>query len=74
MGKVIAAINMTLDGFCNHTAVIADEETHEHYNDLLRNADVLIYGRTTYQLMESHWPLVVEKPTGIKATDDFFPY
>ena len=71
MRKLIAAMNMTLDGFCDHTAMIADEEIHEHYNDLLRNAGTLIYGRITYQLMESHWPTVVKNPTGNKPMDDF---
>ena len=71
MRKLIAAINMTLDGFCNHTAMIADEEIHEHYNELLRSADILIYGRITYQLMESYWPGVVKNPTGNKPMDDF---
>jgi dihydrofolate reductase len=71
MRKLIAAINMTLDGFCDHTAGIADEEIHRHYNDLLRNADTLIYGRITYQLMESYWPTVVKKPTGNKPMDEF---
>lgn len=71
MRKLIAAINMTLDGFCDHTAMIADEETHEHYNDLLRNAGILIYGRTTYQLMENYWPSVVKNPTGNQPMDDF---
>jgi dihydrofolate reductase len=71
MRKLIAAINMTLDGFCDHTAMIADDEIHQHYNDLLSNADTLIYGRTTYQLMESYWPSIVKNPTGNKPTDDF---
>lgn len=71
MRKLIAAINMTLDGFCDHQALIADDEIHEHYNDLLRNADTLIYGRVTYQLMESYWPQVVKNPTGQKPIDDF---
>ena len=62
---------MTLDGFCNHTAMIADEEIHQHYNELLSNADTLIYGRITYQLMESYWPTVVKKPTGNKPMDEF---
>ena len=62
---------MTLDGFCNHEAMIADEEIHEHYNDMLRNAGTLIYGRITYQLMESYWPTVVKNPTGNKPMDDF---
>ncbi len=71
MRKLIAAMNMTLDGFCDHTAMIADEEIHEHYNDLLRNTGTLIYGRITYQLMESYWPTVVKNPTGNKPMDDF---
>ena len=61
---------MTLDGFCDHTAMIADEEIHEHYTELLTNADAVIYGRITYQLME-YWRSVVENPTGDKSMDDF---
>src|SRR5579862_9448826 len=71
MRKIIAAMNMTLDGFCNHTAMIADEEIHQHYAELINNAGTLLYGRTTYQLMESYWPSVVKYPTGVKSTDDF---
>src|SRR3954468_8435602 len=71
MRKLIAAINMRLDGFCDHTAMIADDEIHQHYNKLLSNTDTLIYGRVTYQLMESYWPTVVKNPTGNKPTDEF---
>ena len=71
MRKLIAAINMTLDGYCDHTAMTADEEVHEHYNELLRNADTLIYGRITYQLMESYWPSLVKNPSGDKPMDEF---
>jgi dihydrofolate reductase len=71
MRKLIAAINMTLDGFCDHTAVIADEELHQHYSELLSNAGVIIWGRITYQLMESSWPVIVKKPTGNKSIDEF---
>ncbi len=71
MRKVIAAINMTLDGFCDHDAIIADEEIHQHFSDLLRSADTLLYGRITYQLMESYWPSLVKNPSGVKSLDDF---
>ena len=70
MRKLIAGMNMTLDGFCDHTAMIADEEIHQHYSDLLRSGDTVIYGRITYQLME-YWKSVVENPTGNKAMDEF---
>jgi dihydrofolate reductase len=71
MRKIIAAINMTLDGFCDHTAMIADNKIHEHYNELLRSADTILWGRITYQLMESYWPALVKNPSGNKPMDDF---
>ncbi|MGE5107340.1 MAG: dihydrofolate reductase family protein [Sphingobacteriales bacterium] len=70
MRKLIAAMNMTLDGFCDHTAMIADEEIHQHYSELLRSAGTVLYGRITYQLME-YWPTVVKNPTGNKSMDEF---
>ena len=71
MRKLIAGINVTLDGFCDHTVTVADEELHQHYNELLARSETLVYGRTTYQLMETYWPAVVENPTGNQATDEF---
>lgn len=70
MTKVIAAINMTLDGSYDHTAGIADDEIHQHYADLLSNADTILYGRTTYQLME-YWRTVLENPSDEKSMNDF---
>jgi dihydrofolate reductase len=70
MRKLIAAISMTLDGFCDHTAIIPDDEIHYHYADLLSNAGTILYGRITYQLME-FWRTVLENPTGNKSMDDF---
>ncbi|MBT1698158.1 dihydrofolate reductase family protein [Fulvivirgaceae bacterium PWU4] len=68
--KVIAAMNMTLDGFCDHTYGNATPELHQHYADMLRGAGAALYGRTTYQLME-FWPTVLKNPTGNKEMDDF---
>jgi dihydrofolate reductase len=68
--KLIAAINMTLDGFFDHTALIADDEIHQHYTDLLNSGGTVLYGRITYQLME-YWRTVLENPTGNKSTDEF---
>lgn len=70
MRKVIAAINMTLDGFCDHTAIDPDEEIHRHYASLLSNAGIILYGRITYQLME-FWRGLVENPSGDKSMDEF---
>ena len=63
-------MNMTLDGYCDHTAGIADEEIHDHYTELLRSGDAIIYGRVTYQLME-YWKPFAEKPTGERSMDEF---
>ena len=70
MRKVIAAKNMTLDGFCDHTAGIPDDELHQHYTELLNSAGTILYGRITYQLME-YWVPIVENPTGNKSMDEF---
>ena len=64
-------MNVTFDGYCDHTAGIANPELHQHYTDLLNNAGAILYGRTTYQLMEDYWPTVIKNPTGDKTMDDF---
>lgn len=61
---------MTLDGFCDHTAGIPDEEIHQHYADLLSDADAILYGRVTYQLMQ-FWQTLIKNPSGEKSMDDF---
>jgi|SRR5215217_9501937 len=70
MRRLVAAINMTLDGFFDHTTIRPDQQIHQHYADLLRSGDTILYGRITYQLME-YWPKVLKNPSGNKATDDF---
>lgn len=70
MRKVIAAINMTIDGNCDHTAGLPDEEIHQHYSDLLESAGVILYGRTTYQLMQ-YWQTLIKNPSGEKTADNF---
>lgn len=70
MRKVIAAFNMTLDGFCDHTAGLPDEEIHQHYTELLSQGDAILYGRITYQLME-FWRTFLENPSEEKSMNDF---
>lgn len=70
MRKLIAAINMTIDGFCDHTAGIPDEEIHQHYAELLGQGGAILYGRTTYQLME-YWRTLLENPSEEKSMNDF---
>lgn len=70
MRKLIAALNMTLDGVFDHTAGLPDEEIHQHYTELLGQGDAILYGRITYQLME-FWRTVLENPSEEKSMNDF---
>ena len=49
------SINVTLDGCCDHRAGIADEDLHRHAVENLKWADALLFGRVTYDMMESAW-------------------
>lgn len=61
---------MTIDGVFDHTAGLPDEEIHQHYTDLLDGADIIFYGRKTYQLMQ-YWQALLINPSGEKTADDF---
>lgn len=56
MRKLIFSMNVSLDGYADHTVAIADDELHEFANDLMDTVDILLFGRVTYELMESYWP------------------
>ena len=72
MRNVIFAINMSLDGCCDHTKLSSNDEIHEHYTDLLREVDLLVFGRKTYQLMVPYWPDVAKNHSGeTKAMNEF---
>src|SRR5215467_3922811 len=71
MRNVIFAINITLDGCCDHTKMIADEEVHEYFTHLLQDVDLLVFGRKTYQLMVPFWPDVAKSHSQTKAENDF---
>src|ERR1700691_4079723 len=71
MRKLIYAINITLDGCCDHTKQMVDEEALEHHVLLLRDADLLVFGRKTYQLMVPYWPDVAKNPSETKADIEF---
>src|SRR3954447_592484 len=49
------SVNVTLDGCCDHRAMVADEELHRHAIDNLLRADALLFGRVTYEMMEAAW-------------------
>ena len=49
------SINVTLDGCCDHRVMIADEEIHRHAARNIGEADALLFGRVTYEMMEAGW-------------------
>lgn len=61
---------MTLDGYCDHTAVTPGADIHQHYTDLMRDAGILLYGRKTFELMK-FWQEVLENPLEEPAMNDF---
>src|SRR5580700_11686827 len=71
MRNVIFAINITLDGCCDHTKFNPDEETHEYFTQLTRDVDLLIFGRKTYQLMVPYWPDIAKSQSETKADIEF---
>ena len=71
MRNVIFAINITLDGCCDHTKMIADEQTHEYFTHLIRDVDLLVFGRKTYQLMVPYWPDIAKNHSQTKAENEF---
>ena len=71
MRNLIYAINITIDGCCDHTKVNASDELHEYFTHLMREVDLLVFGRKTYQLMVPFWPEVAKNQSKTKATNEF---
>ena len=71
MRNLIFAINITLDGCCDHTKQSVDEETLEYFTHLTREADLQVFGRKTYQLMIPYWPEVLKNQSETKADIEF---
>ena len=70
MGLLTFSLNVTLDGCVDHQEGIADDETHAFFTRLMDDAGAMLWGRVTYELMESYWPAVargeVEAPPAIR--------
>src|ERR1700732_5219994 len=70
MRKVVYAINLTLDGCFDH-AHGPDEEVMQYSIDLVRDADLFVYGRKTFELMVPYWPDVAKSDSETKVDKDF---
>lgn len=76
MRKIILSIPITLDGFIEGTHreldwVIADDELHDFYTKLLQSADLLLFGRVTYELMKGYWPTATSDPQATESEKRF---
>lgn len=71
MRNVIYGINVSIDGCCDHTKFGPDEETFEFFTNLMKEADLIIYGRKTYELMVPCWPDVAKAGSDRKVELDF---
>ena len=58
MGLLTFSMNVTLDGCVDHREGIADDETHAYFTRLLDEGGAMLWGRVTYEMMESYWPAV----------------
>jgi dihydrofolate reductase len=64
MRRLRYSINVTLDGCCDHRAGSTDEELHRYWGEKLAQADALLFGRVTYEMMEAAWRPVAR--TGVR--------
>ncbi|HMS00017.1 MAG TPA: dihydrofolate reductase family protein [Anaerolineales bacterium] len=71
MRKVVFAINITIDGYCGHEAMLPDDEVHEFFTGLLRESGVDIFGRNTYNLMYPYWHEVAVDQSETPTTNEF---
>ena len=72
MRKLIYAINLTLDGCCDHTKSNGDIEIHAYFTRLMQETGLLVYGRKTYELMVPFWPDVEkDRSAQTKEMSDF---
>jgi dihydrofolate reductase len=71
MRNVVYAINLTLDGCFDHTNGIPDDEVMEYYTQLLRGADLQVFGRKTYRLMVPYWPDIAKERSERKVEIEF---
>ena len=69
MRNVIFAINITLDGCCDHTKGLPMTRYMNILRDLMRDVDLLVFGRKTYQLMVPFWPEVAKNQSDDKSIE-----
>jgi len=67
MGLLTFALNVTLDGCCDHREMVADDDMLDYFTQLMDGAGAMLFGRTTYELMEDAWPAVARDENAARA-------
>ncbi len=71
MRKLVFAINVSLDGFADHTVAMADDELHDFFTSWMDTIDAVLFGRATYQLFQSFWP---HAPEDTQSTESMIAF
>ena len=71
MGLLTFALNVTLDGCCDHRAGVPDDELLRYWTRLMDAAGAMLFGRRTYELMEDAWPQVARDPEATLSNRDW---
>src|SRR5689334_15211800 len=67
MGILTFGLNVTLDGCCDHREGVVDDEMHDHWTQLMDAAGAMLWGRVTYEMMESAWPAIARDENAPRA-------
>src|SRR6516162_7673588 len=71
MGLLTFALNVTLDGCCDHREGVVDDEMLRYWTRLMDSAGAMLFGRRTYELMEDAWPQVARDPKATPSNRDW---
>lgn len=71
MRNIVYNINISIDGCCDHTKFSPSEEMFPYFTQLIKDADLVVYGRKTYELMFPYWADVAKAQSESAVVNDF---
>lgn len=71
MRTVSFGMNISLDGYCDHTTFTPSEELYDYFTDMMRDVDLLFFGRVMYQLMFPYWSDMARDQSGTPDENRF---
>ncbi|SEI40853.1 Dihydrofolate reductase [Dyadobacter koreensis] len=64
MRTVTFGMNISIDGYCDHTAFSPDQEVHDYFTQMMDEVDLIFFGRVMYELMFPYWADVAKNKSG----------